>query len=41
MIRIMGEDGKVDLKWINKPTGAQEIDPKTGQPETRPRSRMT
>jgi hypothetical protein len=26
MIRIMGEDGKVDLKWINKPTGMQEID---------------
>jgi hypothetical protein len=32
MIRIMGEDGKVDLKWINKPTGMQEIDPDTGMP---------
>jgi hypothetical protein len=28
MIRIMGEDGKVDLKWINKPMGMQEIDEK-------------
>jgi hypothetical protein len=26
MIRIMGEDGKVDLKWINKPVGLQ-VDP--------------
>jgi hypothetical protein len=25
MIRIMGEDGKVDLKWINKPIGPQEM----------------
>jgi hypothetical protein len=32
MIRIMGEDGKVDLKWINKPIGMQEMDPATGQP---------
>jgi hypothetical protein len=32
MIRIMGEDGKVDLKWINRPTGEQETDPDTGQP---------
>lgn len=32
MVRIMGEDGKVDLKWINKPTGLQEMDPQTGQP---------
>ncbi len=31
MIRIMGEDGKVDLKWINKPLGTQEIDPETGE----------
>jgi hypothetical protein len=33
MIRIMGEDGKVDLKWINRPVGAQEIDPATGEPK--------
>lgn len=32
MIRIMGDDGKVDLKWINKPVGIQVIDDKTGQP---------
>jgi len=32
MIRIMGEDGKVDLKWINKPTGMQVLDEQTGQP---------
>jgi hypothetical protein len=32
MIRIMGEDGKVDLKWINKPTGEQEPIRKRGQP---------
>jgi hypothetical protein len=32
MIRIMGEDGKVDLKWINRPVGMQEMDPATGQP---------
>lgn len=32
MIRIMGEDGKVDLKWINRPTGLRETDPATGQP---------
>lgn len=31
MIRIMGDDGKVDLKWINKPVGMQTIDPHTGQ----------
>jgi hypothetical protein len=33
MIRIMGEDGKVDLKWINRPVGMEEIDPRTGQPK--------
>lgn len=32
MIRIMGEDGKVDLKWINKPTGQRVMHPDTGQP---------
>lgn len=31
MIRIMGEDGKVDLKWINKPTGMQVLDEETGE----------
>jgi hypothetical protein len=31
MIRIMGEDGKVDLKWINRPVGIQETGP-DGQP---------
>ncbi len=30
-IRIMGEDGKIDLKWINKPVGIQEMDPNTGE----------
>jgi hypothetical protein len=25
MIRIMGEDGKVDLKWINRPVSPQEM----------------
>lgn len=30
MIRIMGDDGKVDLKDINKPVGIDEIDPVTG-----------
>jgi hypothetical protein len=34
MIRIMGDDGKVDLKWINKPQGMQEINPETGALET-------
>lgn len=34
MIRIMGEDGKVDLKWINKSTGLVEIDPETGEPSS-------
>ncbi len=37
MIRIMGEDGKVDLKWINKPTGMQEMDPATGKPRQAPK----
>lgn len=32
MIRIMGDDGKIDLKWINKPQGMQEVDPMTGEP---------
>lgn len=32
MIRIMGDDGKIDLKWINKPQGMQEVDPVTGEP---------
>lgn len=31
-IRIMGEDGKVDLKDINKPIGVVQIDPETGEP---------
>ncbi len=31
MVRIMGEDGKVDLKQINKPIGMQVQDPMTGQ----------
>lgn len=31
MIRIMGEDGKVDLKDINKPLGIEEVDPATGE----------
>ncbi len=31
MVRIMGEDGKVDLKEINKPIGMQVQDPNTGQ----------
>jgi hypothetical protein len=31
MIRIMGEDGKIDLTWINRPVGIQEIDPETGE----------
>lgn len=31
MIRIMGDDGKVDLKWINKPQGMQQTDPMTGE----------
>jgi hypothetical protein len=30
-IRVMGEDGKVDLKEINKPSGIQVSDPITGQ----------
>ncbi len=30
-IRVMGEDGKVDLKDINKPIGIQVMDPITGQ----------
>ena len=30
-IRIMGEDGKIDLKWINKPQGMEVIDPSTGE----------
>jgi hypothetical protein len=33
-IRIMGEDGKVDLKDINKPVGMIEMDPETGEPKT-------
>jgi hypothetical protein len=31
MIRIMGEDGKVDLKWINKPVGLNETHPGHGR----------
>jgi hypothetical protein len=31
-IRIMGEDGKVDLADINKPVGVVEIDPETQEP---------
>jgi hypothetical protein len=30
-IRIMGEDGQIDLKWINRPTGMQEVDQTTGE----------
>jgi predicted NBD/HSP70 family sugar kinase len=31
MIRIMGDDGKVDLKWINKPVGMAQTDDATGE----------
>jgi hypothetical protein len=30
-IRIMGEDGKIDLKWINRAAGMNETDPATGE----------
>ncbi len=30
-IRIMGEDGKVDLQEINKPVGVVQTDPETGE----------
>lgn len=31
MIRIMGDDGHVDLKWINRSVGMQEMHPETGE----------
>lgn len=31
MIRIMGDDGKIDLKWINRAVGMQVQDPETGE----------
>lgn len=31
MIRVMGDDGKVDLQWINKSIPSGEMDPETGE----------
>jgi hypothetical protein len=31
MIRIMGDDGKVELKWINRAQGMGQTDPETGE----------
>jgi len=33
MIRIMGDDGKIDLKWINRTVGLVEYDEQTGEPK--------
>lgn len=35
-IRIMGEDGKIDLKEINKSVGVVQVDPLTGEQVTQP-----
>lgn len=32
-IRIMGEDGKVDMKWINRSVGLNVMNPESGEPE--------